>query len=266
MRHKLLTISLTTTALCSATAVFADYGYYHRDGKYQNIQGANSNTFVLNKDVKPSLATTLGNMRSHNKDEYPYARAGDDYYLFANYTYSYNFNDKADQIIQNKNPNISSVVVSPASSLPDQFHGVEAGFGHQCGKHFDLEIAYIQNIKNTRKSAIAAQGGLPVSGSSASLETKGAAVNLAYIFNPKEQFQTAFELGAKIENFRELVTQSSNNYELTSTEINPTAALEFIFQLSAQLAIRAKAEYTYHPTNPYASGQIAGAVGFSCIL
>lgn len=257
--------------LCTVPAVADEYYYDSNQlNTYSDTNYSDSdNSFTLVNDQRQNNDQAQQSLRlSQDKpSDHPYARKSGEYYFYAGYLYSYHINlSKSHGITASPAAGISSISISPKSSLADQYQGVEVGFATAWSRHFDLQIAYIQQFKETKRSSIlSTSASTTYPDSPASLAMKGLSVDFAFILNPDDRFRIAPELGMSVEHYHETATVNSVNYTNDATEINPTAGLEFAFQLSKRLAIRANVQYAYHPSSDFSSGEVNGMLGFSMI-
>lgn len=239
-------------ALLSVSAtVLADDGYPCAAGP-----GGCMNT---NNSASPSVDQSFvvgGKSTDHNDD---YQRTGREFYVYGGYRYTHTFLTNTQQTASNST---SSVGYIPNSALPDNFNGLEIGIGKAMGYFVDLQLAYLQQLTSSTNSTI--------NNSASTIYTKmqGVKGDAVFIINPDDPFQVDVALGATVANYDQSITVGTAAFypSYNTTQINPNAGLEFVYNITNHFAVRADTDYTFSLNNRASDGDFGAMIGMSYTL
>lgn len=228
--------SAAVLLLVSATAVFAG-GY---DYSKEDLSGYN---------LQPNFKVD---------DESDYSRNGRDLYLFGGGLFTYRFLSDDSQTVTSPSGSRSYV---PKNVMPDDFYGIELGFGKELSRHFDAQVAYLQNFSKTKDSRVSGNTSMTV-------KMNGIAADVGYVFNPDSQFQVMAKFGTLLSDFHQSITIDNVSYypTLDSTKIDPLLGLDFITQFTQRVALRIGVTYAFSTYREASNGQADAFAGLSYIL
>ena len=216
-------------ALSSTLALAGGYNYEKEDMSGYNLQ--------------PSLKVS---------DESDYSRTGHELYFFAGYGYTYRFLSDSTKTIHNLAGTTTRYV--PSTAVPNGFNGFQIGFGKALSTHFDCQALYIQDIEAKKTSSYA--------GASQVFEVKSSGLlgDVAYIFNPYDQFQVSLQMGAMFTQTTNSITVNGSTYytpdDSTNTKIDPAMGLEFLMQFTKNVGMRMGALYVAETQGTNSHGQM----------
>ena len=250
LRKFLQSAALSAILFSSANVSYAGSNGLDQDGYYYD-----SNQFYMQKAPE-------------QHDDY-FARDGKAYYIYAGYYYAHLFLPTANRTLTNASATPASVSFSPKSAAPDGFHSVEIGFGKELSEHFDLEVAYFQQFEDSKTTNTVQSSSPTAQPLKVSLDMKGGAFNVAYFFNPEDQFQVAAMLGVNlVDVHQDAVFQGSTPANAVYTkadklEINPTWGMQLVAMFTPEFGFRMGVEYELSTDRTMSHGQIEGFGGFS---
>lgn len=234
--QSIVAITLLTSALSAVACCGGGYDYTKEDLSGYNLQP----NFKVNDDSE-------------------YARDGKSVYLYGGYLYMDRFLTTNSQSATNGS---STITYSPKTSVPDVFSGFEVGFGKELTRHIDLQMGYLQTLKQTRHSTIGS------SASSISARMNGVQAAIGYVFNPDDEFQVMAKLGALVYETNETILVGSTSYtpDASSVKINPTAGVEALFQVTKKVAVRVSVTGAVSTYSSATRGELYAMGGLSYIL
>ncbi|PIZ03957.1 MAG: hypothetical protein COY58_06325 [Gammaproteobacteria bacterium CG_4_10_14_0_8_um_filter_38_16] len=197
----------------------------------------------------------------HVNGDSDYSRNGTSFYFYTGYLYTHRFLNNKQQTANAKTGG-STISYSAKNTIPDSYHGFEIGFGKELTRHIDMQMGYLQNLRQTRNATI---GG---AASKISGKMNGVQALVGYVINPDDQFQVMPIAGALIYEFNESITVGSVDYSPANSpvRINPQAGLELIFQFNKRVAFRLSGLYAFNTYNSASSGELNVLGGLSCTL
>lgn len=189
-------------------------------------------------------------------DESDFSRSGHAVYAFGGYVYTHRFlSGQQNYLFGPPNP----LSYTPSAIFPPDFNGVEIGVGKEWSRHVDFQLAYIQYFRERKYRTI---DGVSFY---VSQKMNGLLGDVAYIFNPDDQFQISAKAGAMLSEFHTNATANGSLYvpRDDSTKVDPAAGLEFLFQFNRNVGMRVSAMYVAETQTSLTHGQIDLMAGFS---
>lgn len=236
MRKIILSGSIVLLSLSSTLALAGGYNYEKEDMSGYNLQ--------------PSLKVS---------DESDYSRTGHELYFFGGYAYAHRFlSDKA-KTIHNATGTLNTYI--PSDAVPNSFNGLQIGFGKAVSTHFDVQASYIQDFEADKSSSKGSSNLL------IKVKANSLLGDVAYIFNPQDQFQVSLQVGA-------MLTQTTNTIDVNgvqyynaspsmSTKIDPAMGLECLMKFTQNIGMRMSALYTAETQGTNSHGQLDAIASLS---
>lgn len=236
MRKIILSGSILALSLSSTLALAGGYNYEKEDMSGYNLQ--------------PSLKMS---------DDSDYSRTGHELYFFGGYVYTHRFLSDNAKTIHNATGALTTYV--PSTAVPNTFNGLQIGFGKAVSTHFDIQASYIQNFESDKSSS--------KSGTNIIFKVKANSLlgDVAYIFNPYDQFQVSLQVGAMLMQTTNTIDVNGVQYYTanpsTSTKIDPTLGLAFLMQFTRNMGMRMGLLYAAETQSTNSHGQADALVSLS---
>jgi hypothetical protein len=234
VRKIILSGSIVLLSLSSTLALAGGYNYEKEDMSGYNLQ--------------PSLKVS---------EESEYNRTGHELYFFGGYVYTHRFLSDNAKTIHNLNGTLGSYI--PSDAVPANFNGLQIGMGKALSTHFDFQASYIQDFEADKTS----NNG----GNSYLYKVKANSLlgDVAYIFNPYDQFQVLLQVGAMLTQITNTISVNSAPYYTVSdsTKIDPAAGLEFLMKFTQNLGVRMGALYVAETQGTNSHGQLDGILSLN---
>lgn len=228
-------IQCSTTVLLSLCTTLAFAGGY--DYPKEDLSGYN---------LQPNFKVS---------DESDWTRSGNAVYFFGGYVY-------ANRFLKNTTKTFTSgsatITYKPKSVYPKTFSGVEFGFGKEFSQHIDLQMAYLQYLKETKTT-----------GSTAITSKMNAVMgDVGYVFNPDDEFQVMLKAGAVVGQFYTTSLDAGTTYFPLNdtTKIDPNVGLDFLFQFTKSIGFRVSAMYIADVQSVNSSGEANILAGLNYTL
>lgn len=234
MRKIILSGSIVLLSLSSTHALAGGYDYEKEDMSGYNLQ--------------PSLKVS---------DESDYSRSGHELYFFGGYAYTHRFLRDEAKTINNLTGGTTTYV--PSKAVPSSFNGLQLGVGKALSTHFDLQVSYTQDFEAEKSSSNGGTNFLY------KVKANNLLGDVAYIFNPYDQFQVLLQVGAMLTQATNTISVNNAPYYTVSdsTKIDPTLGLEFLMQFTKNMGMRMSTLYVAETQGTNSNGQLAAIASLS---
>lgn len=237
MRIAIFSFSVLLLALSSTLALAGGYDYEKEDLSGYSLQ--------------PDLQV---------HDEGDYSRDGHAVYLFGGYAFSQRFLSDSHKTIYTLTG--ASTHYIPSKAVPEGLHGLQVGVGKELSRRVDFQASYIQFFSDEKTSSF--------NGSTYRYKVKSNGVlgDIAYIFNPYDQFQILFQAGAMLLQTTNSISVGGVSYFTNndSTKIDPAAGLEFLIQFTKHLGVRTSMLYVMESQSTNSHGEIMGLAALNYVV
>lgn len=236
MRKIILSGSIVLLSLSSTLALAGGYNYEKEDMSGYNLQ--------------PTMKVS---------DESDYSRTGHELYFFGGYVYAHRFLSENTITIHNLTGTPNNYI--PSDTVPNSFNGLQIGFGKALSTHFDVQASYIQDLEADKSSS--------KSGSNFLFKVKSNNLlgDVAYIFNPDDQFQVSLQVGAMLTEITNTIYVNNVEYYTAtpnmSTKIDPAAGLEFLMKFTQNIGMRISGLYVAETQGTNSHGQMDAIASLS---
>ena len=238
MRRLIRYSAIAVLSLCSGFAFADGYDYTKEDLSGYSLQ--------------PNL---------NSGEQSDYARNGHAVYFYGGYLYTYRFLNSSNQTLIG--PGGVTINYTPKNLYPSSFPaGFEFGVGKEWNKYIDLQLAYLQELQQTKSGSV---GGYAFS-TQTEVNNLLAAVNV--VINPDDMFQASVKVGAMASQFQNKVSiQGSSYYSLNnSTKIDPAIGMDFLAQFTKHVGLRFGTLYIADIGSSNSSGEINAFLGLNYVL
>ncbi|EKD45065.1 MAG: hypothetical protein ACD_70C00089G0002 [uncultured bacterium] len=218
-------------------------------------------SFDYSKEDLSGYPTMQPNLKV--RDESDYSRDGEAVYFFGGVLYADRFLSSSSKSLFNGAGTLYTYI--PDKTFPSSFWGFQLGFGKQLSHHIDMQMAYLQYLKESKSSTTS--GVTPI-GLTVSSKMNGMLAAVGYTFNPDDQFQVMAKVGAVVDQFYTTSTVTGTSVYTTEddTKVDPVGGLDFLIQLTKNLGIRMSGIYIADTQSVNSSGEVNGFVGLNYIV
>lgn len=197
---------------------------------------------------------------SYVSDEGDYSRDGHAIYVFGGYALSHRFLSDSHKTIYTLTG--ASTHYIPSKAVPDALHGLQIGVGKELSRSFDFQASYIQFFSKEKTSHF--------NGSDYRflVKSNGILGDVAYVFNPYDQFQILFQVGAMLLQTTNSISVGTTSYftNSDSTKIDPAGGLEFLFQFTKHLGVRTSMLYVAETQGTNSHGEVDGLMSLNYVV
>lgn len=212
--------------------------------------------------TKEDLSDYSGSQQNFEVESHPgdqYVRNGRAVYFFGGYLYTYRMYNNSTKTLLDP---INDVTYSyqPKNVFPRSYNGVELGIGKELNQYIDVQAAYIQQFQETMSGSLT--GGQSYS---SSVRMSALLGDVGFVLNPDDEFQVMLKLGALASQTTYYVNVSNTSAYVNndSTQINPAAGVDLIWQFDQNAAFRLSTLYVAETQSSYTDGDIQAFAGFS---
>ena len=129
-------------------------------------------------------------------------------------------------------------------------------------RRIDLQLSYLQFFSQKKSSHFNNADYI------FNVKSNGILGDVAYVFNPYDQFQVLFQVGAMVLQTTNSISVNSVTYVTSadSTKIDPAGGLEFLAQLTKHIGMRMSGLYVADTQSTNSHGEMIGVVSLNYIV